>query len=90
MIFPIVLGFPAVIFSIPPLVIRVPAAFSLGIQIPPAGIGCGAVVAVVVDRFVQSDFCLFDGMLALFFFIGVHERCCHKQQKRPRHYGCYG
>jgi hypothetical protein len=80
MIFPIVLSFPAMIFSIPPLVIRVPAAFSFGIQISPPVLGRGAMLAVVVDRFVQSGFRLFDGMLAPFFFIGMHERCRYKQQ----------
>jgi hypothetical protein len=78
MIFPIVLSFPAMIFAIPPLMILAPATLSLGIQIPPPVLGCAAVIAVVVDRFVQSYFGLFDCMLALLSFIGVHERCCHK------------
>lgn len=90
MIFPIMLGFPAMIFSIPPLVILAPATLSLFIQLSPPVLGCAAVLAVVVDRFVQFCFRLFDGMLALFSFIGVHERRCHKQQKCPRHYGRYG
>lgn len=90
MIFPIVLSFPAMLFSIPPLVIRAPATLSFGIQISPPIVGCAAMLAVVADRSVQPGFRLFDGMLTLFLFIGVHERCCHKQHERPRHYGCYG
>ena len=78
MIFPIVLSLPAMVFPVPPLMILTPAALSFGVQISPPVIGCAAVLAVVMDCFVQSCFRLFDGMLALLSFIGVHEGCRHK------------
>jgi len=78
MIFPIVLSLPAMVFAIPPLMILAPATLSFGIQISTPIISSAAALAVVVDRFVQSCFGLFDGVLALLSFIGVHERRCHK------------
>jgi hypothetical protein len=36
------------------------------------------VLAPVMDRPVQSGFCLFDCMPALPSFIGLHEGCCYK------------
>jgi len=89
MIFPIVLGLPPMFFPIPPLMVLIPATLSFGVQIPPAIFGCAAVLAVVVDRFVQSHFRFFDGMLAPPSFVGMHQRGCHKQQKCPHHDGCY-
>jgi hypothetical protein len=77
MIFPIVLRLPPMVFPIPPLMMLIPTTLPFGIQISPTLIGFSAVFAPVVDRFVQSCFRLFDGMLAL-FSVGVHEGCCDK------------
>jgi hypothetical protein len=65
-------------FPIPPLMILIPTTLPFGIQISPPFIRCAAVFALVVDRFVQFRFRLFDGMLALRSGIGVHEGCCRK------------
>ncbi len=78
MIFPIVLRLPSMVFPIPPLMMLIPTTLPFGIQISPPFIRFSAVFAPVVDRFVQSCFRLFDGMLALLFGIGVHEGCCDK------------
>ena len=78
MIFPIVLGLPSMFFPIPPLMMRTPATLPFSIQISPPIFGCAAVFTVVMNRFVEPCFGLFNCMLTLFSFIGVHERCCHK------------
>ena len=75
---PIVLSFPSMVFSVPPLVILIPTTFPFGIQIPPAVLGVAAVLALVVDRFVQSCLRLFDRMLALPSVIGMRQWCCYK------------
>ncbi len=70
---PIVISLPSMIFPIPPLMMRIPTTLPLGIQFSPSSIGCAAVLAMIVDRSVQSYFRLFDCMLALLSFVGVHE-----------------
>jgi hypothetical protein len=76
--FPIVLSLPSMLSPIPPLMILIPTTLPFGIQISPPVIGYAAVLTSVVDRFVQSCFCLFDCMLAPISVIGLHEGCCHK------------
>lgn len=53
------------IFSIPPLVVLIPTMLAFGVQIAAPVIGLAAVIAVVVDGFVQSCLSFFDRMLAL-------------------------
>jgi hypothetical protein len=69
---------PAIVFPIPPLMIRTPALFAFGIQVSPPIVRFVTVFAMIVDRFVQPGFCLFDGMSAFVFLIGMYERCCRK------------
>jgi len=71
-------GLPAIVFPIPPLMIRIPALFAFGIQVSPPIVRFVTVFAMIVDRFVQPGFCLFDGMSAFVFLIGMYERCCRK------------
>jgi hypothetical protein len=78
MIFPIVLSFPAMVFSIPPLVMGIPATLPFGIQVSPPVIGGAAVITPVADRSVQSCFRLFYRVLAPRSVIGVHAGCCHE------------
>ena len=78
MIFPVVLCLPAVVFSIPPLMIGAPATFPFGIQISSPVVGGAAVFAVIMDRLVQPRFRLFDGLLALISLVRVHKRRRHK------------
>ena len=75
---PIVLSFPSMFFPVPPLVILIPTTFPFGIQIPPPVLGFTAMLALVVDRFVQSCFRLFDCMLALSSVIGMYKGCRYK------------
>ena len=77
-IFPVVFCLPAMVSSIPPLMIGAPATFPFGIQIPPPVVGGAAVVAMIMDRPIQSRFRLLDGMLALAPVVCVHERRRHK------------
>ena len=89
MIFPIVLRLPSMFFPVPPLVILIPTTLPFGIQIPSPILGFAAVLALVMDRFVQSCFRLFDCMLALPSVIGMRPWCCYKQQKRHSHCRCH-
>jgi hypothetical protein len=47
---PVLLGFPAVFPSIPPLVISLPAALAFRVQVPPPLFGFAAVLAIPFDR----------------------------------------
>jgi hypothetical protein len=86
---PIVLSLPSMIFPIPPLMMLIPTTLPFGIQISPPVLGFAAVLALVVDGFVQSCLRLFDRMLALPSVIGMRRWCCYKQQKRRSHYRCH-
>jgi hypothetical protein len=74
---PIMFSLPPMIFAIPPLVILIPAMLPFGVQISPPVIGVATVLALVVNRSVQSCLRFLDGMLALLLFgFGVRARCC--------------
>ena len=77
-VIPVVLSLPSMFSPIPPLVMLIPTTLPFGIQFSPPFIGFAAVLAPVMDRPVQSGFRFFDGMSALFSFIGLHEGCCYK------------
>jgi hypothetical protein len=62
------------VFPIPPLVIRVPAPFPLGIQVSPSFIRQMAVFALVMNCAVESSLSLFDCVLAAFSFIRMCKR----------------
>jgi hypothetical protein len=81
---PIVLSLPAMVFTIPPLVILAPATFPFGIQIPPPVIGFAAMIASIVDCLIQSGFGLFNRALAFLSVIGMHKGCSCKHEERPR------
>jgi hypothetical protein len=86
---PTVLGFPAMVFPVPPLVVLIPAMLAFGVQIAAAVFGFAAVIALVMDRFVQSDFGFFDRVLALRSVLGVRQRCrCYEPHKGRGHYRC--
>jgi hypothetical protein len=72
------LGLPAMVSSVPPLVIFIPAILPFGIQVSPPIIRLAAVLSPVVNRFVQSCFRLFYGVLTPRSVIGVDERGRHK------------
>ncbi len=84
-VIPVLLGLPTMVFSIPPLVVLIPATLTFGVQIPAAVLGLRAVVAMVMDGSVEVGLRFFDGMLAVRTFIGVRAGCCYKEQKCPYH-----
>jgi hypothetical protein len=87
---PTVLSFPAMIFSVPPLVILIPAMLPFGVQIPPAVFGLGAVLALVMDRSVQVCLGLFDRMLTLRSVFRVSQRRRrYEPRKSHRHQHCH-
>ena len=82
---PVLLGFPTMLFPVPPLVVLSPAAFPFGVQIPTAVFGFAAVLAVMGDRIVQTRFRLFDSMFAVLPVIGSGLRGVDNKQKRQGH-----
>jgi uncharacterized integral membrane protein len=70
-LFPIVLGLPAVFFTVPPLVIRIPATLPFGIQIAPPVFRFTAMLATFLNRSIHPYFRLFDRVLALASIIGA-------------------
>jgi hypothetical protein len=88
-IVPVLLGFPAVFFSIPPLMVLIPAALPFRVQIPPPLLGVVAVFAVFLDRFIEPRFCLFDRMLTLASVIRMGLRCGYKKPECARYYECH-
>ena len=64
-VIPILFGFPAVLFSIPPLMVLFPTTLAFRVQIATPVLGFAAVFAVIADGFVQSCLSLFDSMLTM-------------------------
>jgi hypothetical protein len=77
-----------VFFTIPPLVVLIPAMLTLGIQIAAAIICVAAVVPLVMNGFVQPDFGLLYGVLAPGSVVGVCYRNGYKPGKRGHHNRC--
>ena len=73
-IVPVLLGFPTMFFSIPPLVMLFPTPLALGVQITATIFGFAAVLALGMDGLVESCLRLFDRMLAMRSVIGVGPR----------------
>jgi hypothetical protein len=85
---PIAFGFPAMFSRVPPSVMLAPTTISFGIQIPTPFLGLVAVLAMLLDRPVQSGFRLVNRMLApasIIIVVGVRPRCCRKKQKCDRY-----
>ena len=80
MIFPVMLGFPPMVFAIPPLVIGAPASFSLGIQLPPPVFGLAAALAVIMNRLIQPRFRLFNRVLTVRSVVGMRRRRRRKER----------
>ena len=89
-IVPVLLGFPAVISSIPPLMVLIPAALPFRIQIPPPLLGVVAMLAIFLDSSIVSRFRFFDRVLApTSIVIGPRLRRCYKKPERSRYYECH-
>jgi|HubBroStandDraft_6_1064221.scaffolds.fasta_scaffold08378_5 hypothetical protein len=88
---PVMLGFPPVVSSIPPLVILIPATLPFCVQIASPFLGLVAVLTIFLDRPIESPFRLLDRMLALSsIVVSVRPWCCHKKAKSSRHYRGHG
>jgi hypothetical protein len=77
-------------FAVPPTVILVPTVLAFVVQIAAAAIGLGAVIAMVVNRFIEVCFCFFNSVLALGVVIGAGlGRRCNEQPQRSCCHCCY-
>ena len=72
---PIALAFPAMLSRVPPLITLIPTTVPLGIQIPTPFVLLVAVLATLLDRSVQSCFCLFNRLLTPASVVGMRLRC---------------
>jgi len=87
---PVLLGLPSVFSSIPPLMIFIPAALPFRIQVPSPFIGFAAVLAIPLDRSVESLFRFFDRVLTpASIVVGPRLRCRCKKPKCSSHYECH-
>jgi hypothetical protein len=86
---PILLGFPAVVSSVPPLMILIPAALPFCIQITPSLLGVVAVLAVFLDRSIEPRFRFFDRVLTLASVIGMGLRCGYEKPECSGYYECH-
>jgi hypothetical protein len=75
LVVPVLFGLPAMFFAIPPLVVLFIATLAFSIQIAAPILGLAAVFAIIMDCFVESCLCLFDGMLAMRPIIGTGLGC---------------
>jgi hypothetical protein len=83
---PVVFGLPAMVFSIPPLMVLIPAMLPLGIQVAAPILCFVAALAVIVNGFIQPDFGSLYCVLALGAIIGMRNRCRNKPRKCRHHY----
>jgi hypothetical protein len=73
-VIPILLSFPAMFFCVPPLMVLLPTPLAFSVQIATPVFGLATTLTVVLDGFIQSCLCLFDGMSALSPVIRVNSR----------------
>jgi hypothetical protein len=52
-IFPVTIGVPLMVVSVPPSVVRIPAAFPLGVQFAPPLVSLVAAFAVFANRLIE-------------------------------------
>jgi hypothetical protein len=71
-IFPVTIGVPLMVVSVPPSVVRVPAVFSLGVQVATPLVRLVAAFAVSANRLIKFCFPPFDFPLALGVVVSVH------------------
>jgi hypothetical protein len=81
-VIPVLLGLPAMIFTIPPLVVLLPAMLAFGVQVAAAIFGLAAVFSIRVNGMIKPGFRFLDCMLALGTVIGVSLwGRCHEEHK---------
>jgi hypothetical protein len=87
---PVLLGLPAMLSAIPPLVILFPATLALGVQVAAAIFGFAAVFSIRVNGMIKPGFRFFDRMLTMRTVISLRLRCRHHEEhKGPGHHCCY-
>jgi len=74
--------------SVPPLVIGGPTPFAFGVQVAPPVFGFAAVLAIVVDRFIQPCFRFFNSVLAMGSVVRMRSRRSGEKQQRSHHQSC--
>lgn len=80
---PVLVVVPLVCFSIPPLMIAVPAGLTLRDEVMPPCFGFMAVVTVSSDRVIEPRFGFLNAMLAFApFIVGTRSRCCEEHKER--------
>jgi hypothetical protein len=77
------------LFSIPPLMVLIPATLPFGVQVPAAIFCFPAVVAMVANGPVQSRFGVLHGVLTPGAIIGVCNWYRNEPRKCRHHYCCY-
>jgi hypothetical protein len=86
-IFPVSVGVPLMVVAVPPSMVRVPAAFPLGVQIAPPLVRLVAALAVLANRLIQFGFRLLDLALALRVIVRV--RLGHGNERRRTQSHCH-
>jgi hypothetical protein len=86
---PVLFGFPAMIFAVPPLMVLLITALAFGVEVTAAVFGLAAVLTVAMDGLVQIGFSLFDVMLATGAIVGTRHWRCHEACEGNRHHCCY-
>jgi hypothetical protein len=77
------------VFTVPPLMVMIPAMLPFGVQITPALVRLMAALAVIVDGPIEIGLGLLDRVLALRPVVGVCYRHRNKPRKRSYHNRCY-
>jgi hypothetical protein len=85
MIVPVLLGLPAMLLTVPPLMVLRITPLSLGVQVSASVLSLAAVFAIVRDRMIQSGLRFFYGMLAMGAVIGTYNWGRHKKHKQGRY-----
>lgn len=88
---PVVLGFPAMVFPIPPLVKLPPTLLSFGIQIASAIISLTAVRTFPLYSLIESSFGFFDSVLAIGAIVkgaSLRGRYRNRKEKCRGHHCC--
>jgi hypothetical protein len=70
------------LFSVPPLMVLIPAMLPFGIQVAAAIIRLPAMFSMIVNSPVQPRFGVFHCMLALRTIIGMRNRYCNEPRER--------
>jgi hypothetical protein len=89
-VIPVLLGLPAMLLAIPPLVVGFPAALAFGVQVAAAIFGFAAVFSIRVNGMIEPGFRLLDRVLTMRTIIGMSLwGRCHEEHKSAGDDCCY-